>query len=256
MTELTQRTAAMVKAATAIGGVLVEAGLEWSTDEPVSSSAIGSIFSSMAEDALVRRLSRRERARIITALGAAKQEINRRWNEGEDLRDDGFFATNEEPGGDSFFEEIADGVIVASQREHEQRKLQHLGCLIANVAYESRVDRVTANWALRQASDLSWTHYMLLAVVANPDVVLPEHDLSVRPSWQSHSTWEAFSELGERGRNLMHSDRTGEHSFPNFRDHPRKQVRSPSGQLLALLLCLDRIPREDLEAVAEVLHEE
>ncbi|MEU8076074.1 hypothetical protein AB0B31_11545 [Catellatospora citrea] len=255
MTELTQRTAATVKAVTAAGGALVEAGLAWATNDPVSSSLIGSLFAGVSEDALVRKLSKRERARVVTTLGAAKDEIHRRWTAGDDLRDDGFFVSNEEPGGDSFFEEIADGVIVASQREHQQRKLQHLGYLVASIAYESRVDRVTANWALRQASELSWTHYMLLALVDNAEFTLPEHDLGQRPTWQSHSTWEAFSELGERGRQLMHYDRSGEHSYPNFRDHPGKQKRSPSGQLLALLLRLDKIPRRDLDAVVATLHE-
>src|ERR1700741_1692038 len=82
-----------------------------------------------------RFLADREKARVGFVYGLAAQEIKRRLDRGEHLRTDGFFEldiTDRAPA-----DEIAEAVLIAAQREHEERKLPYIAKLLAFVAFES-----------------------------------------------------------------------------------------------------------------------
>jgi len=74
-------------------------------------------------------------------------------------------------------------VLLAAQRDHEERKLRHLGYLFANVSFETVIDRCLANWCLVTARELTWGQFVLIEIVARgndselPDVEIASVDL-------------------------------------------------------------------------------
>jgi hypothetical protein len=113
-----------------------------------------------------RVLAGREKARVGVVYGLAAHKIKERLDNGEKLRTDGFF----EPDitGRSPADEIAEAVLIAAQREHEERKLPYIANLLAFVAFTPGVDRATANQMIRLAGSLSYQQFCLLALGSNP----------------------------------------------------------------------------------------
>jgi hypothetical protein len=112
-----------------------------------------------------RFLADREKARVGFVYGLAAQEIKRRLDRGEHLRTDGFFEldiTDRAPA-----DEIAEAVLIAAQREHEERKLPYIAKLLAFVAFESHIDRGMANYLVKLASALTYRQYCLLEIANN-----------------------------------------------------------------------------------------
>lgn len=122
-------------------------------------------FRSVAGDFVQRYLSTRERARASGVLALAIAKVDERMRLGYELRhDDFFFAT---PGNRSMAEEIAEGVLIAAQRENQEAKIPFLAHLLANTAFRHDIDRATANRLIELAKTLSYRQFCLLANVVN-----------------------------------------------------------------------------------------
>lgn len=113
-----------------------------------------------------RFLSKREAYRIGTLLFTIDAAIKEKLEAGAVLRDDGFFA--EDSTGRSQAYEIAEAVLIAAQREHEERKLPYIANLFAFVAVTSGIDRSMANHMVRTASSLSYRQFCVLALANDP----------------------------------------------------------------------------------------
>lgn len=113
-----------------------------------------------------RVLSGRERGRVGFVYGLAAHKIKERLDNGEKLRTDGFFVPDVT--GRSPADEIAEAVLIAAQREHEERKLPYIANLLAFVAFTLAIDRATANQMIRLAESLSYQQFCLLALGNNP----------------------------------------------------------------------------------------
>jgi hypothetical protein len=109
-----------------------------------------------------RFLPAREKARVGFVYGLAAQEIKRRIDRGEHVRTDGFFdrdTTDRSPA-----DEIAEAVLTAAQKEHEERKLPYIAKLLASVAFQSQIDQGMANYLVKLASGLTYRQYCLLEI--------------------------------------------------------------------------------------------
>lgn len=110
-----------------------------------------------------RLLGKREEKRIGAALIFAANKIQSNIAAGQHLREDGFFT--EQPDGRSPADEIAEGILMVVQREHEERKLPFYGNLLANLAFQSGYDRAQSNLLVQLAQRLSYRQLCLLALV-------------------------------------------------------------------------------------------
>jgi hypothetical protein len=81
-----------------------------------------------------RLLGPREKVRVGGILAIAASEINQRIQNGESVRSDGFF--DEKPSGRSDAEEVAESVLLKSQREPEEKKIPYMGHLLSSVAFD------------------------------------------------------------------------------------------------------------------------
>ena len=109
----------------------------------------------------------REKTRIGAAFIYATRKAQQRLNNGHKIRDDDFF--NAHPPDRSAAEEIIEGVLIAAQREHEEKKVPYYGYLLANIAFTTTINRAHGNLLIRLGQSLSYNQLCLLAVFAMKD---------------------------------------------------------------------------------------
>jgi hypothetical protein len=200
-----------------------------------------------------RLLDRRGRERAMAAVIYAGRRLETLRGEGVALRCDGFF--DETPDGRNAAQEIVEGVLLGARDAFEERKVQHIGYLFANVAVDDKIDAGLAALMLRRAEALTWRQYVLLAVVARageqplPDGAIGDHS----DAWHA---WGVRSELHDLyNAGYVHGGLTklppGGMPFPD-RTLPALRL-SNQGLLLQWLLSLDLIRDEDCGEVRDQL---
>jgi hypothetical protein len=97
---------------------------------------------------------------------------------GEHPRQDGFF--DDAPTDRAGATEVFEGVLLAAQREHQEKKLRFFGNLVANLAFRPEYDRAHANHLIKVAEDLSFQQLCILSLAGS------ENGLRVAPEQEVH----------------------------------------------------------------------
>lgn len=111
-----------------------------------------------------RLLGPRERTRIGATLALAVEEISNRIKKGESIRSDGFF--NEDKSGRSNAEELAESVLLKSQREAEEKKIPLLAHLLANITFSSEMTVALGQQLIKATDSLTYRQLCILRLVA------------------------------------------------------------------------------------------
>jgi hypothetical protein len=128
----------------------------------------------------------RERVRAGAALAFAVEYAATLHRDGRKVRTDDWFATR--PGNRSVSEEVAETVVAAARRSTEERRVRHLGYLLAEAAASPDLDAELVGRALRIAESLSWRQMALLAGVGRRD----RTPLPMAPLEDDPRTWTAW----------------------------------------------------------------
>jgi hypothetical protein len=203
-----------------------------------------------------RVLGHREAVRVIDAITVAKARIDERLAAGDVARSDGFFNARKADRSDA--EELLEGVLLAAQREYEERKVRRYGNLYASIAFEPTIDSVTANSFLREADDLSYTQIQLLALVARKDAIpLPQarDGSSAGVAWRAASIHRALDDIGYTRRALVAVKRGPGELLPTNIGVPADLELTARGEALYVLMELDQLSTEELRPLAEALWE-
>jgi hypothetical protein len=141
----------------------------------------------------------RERVRAGAALAFAVEYAATLQRNGRHARTDGWF--DERPGGRPAAQEVAEAVVAAARRSTDERRVRHLGYLLAEVAVSPDVDGELAGRALRLAESLSWRQLALLAGVGRRErVPLPMAPLEDEPrAWTAWGAREDVTGLQTAG---------------------------------------------------------
>lgn len=83
-----------------------------------------------------------------------------------EIRQDDFFNKINER---STADEILEGILLSAQREHQEKKVQFYGNLIANIAFDPSIDREQANFLIKLDESLSYRQICLLSLFVNKD---------------------------------------------------------------------------------------
>lgn len=152
----------------------------------------------VAEDAAAVPVPR-ERVRAGAALAFAVEFAATAQRAGRSVRQDGWFT--ERPGSRAAADDLAEAVIGAARRSTDERRVRHLGYLLAEVAVSPDVDAELAGRALRLAGSLSWRQLALLAGVGRRErVPLPMAPLEDDPrAWTAWGAREDVAELQRAG---------------------------------------------------------
>ncbi len=208
-----------------------------------------------------RQLATREKLRIGGVMAAATTRINERLEEGDQLRDDGFFGRD--LGQRSFANEVYEGILVTAQREHEEKKVPFMGYLLASISFDEEIDRGRANLLLRQAEAVSYRQLCILGLLGEREILAeldsPPDDLFVpelregaykgRPPTDNEMavTQEAWD---LQVRSLAYVGPTAmDYTWVN----PAEMRLREMGASLYLSMELSEIDREDMEEVMALL---
>ena len=134
----------------------------------------------------------RERVRAGAALAFAVEYAATLHRNGRRARDDGWF--DELRGGRPAAQELAEAVVAAARRSTDERRVRHLGYLLAEVTVSPDVDLALAARALRLVDSLGWRQLALLAGVGRRErVPLPMAPLEDEP--RAWSAWGAREDV-------------------------------------------------------------
>ena len=141
----------------------------------------------------------RERVRAGAALAFAVEYAATVRRAGRAVRADGFFG--ERSGHRPAAEEVAEAVVAAARRSTDERRVRHLGYLLAEAAVSPDVDAELVGRALRVAESLNWRQLALLAGVGRRDrVPLPMAPLEDDPrAWTAWGAREDVADLQRAG---------------------------------------------------------
>ena len=107
-----------------------------------------------------RQLGPREEKRVGATLIIAAAEINRRLENGDALRDDGFF--DEKHPGRSDAEEVAESVLLKVQREPEEMKLPYMGHFLSSIPFHPEISVQMAHQLSKIAEQLTYRQLCIL----------------------------------------------------------------------------------------------
>ena len=114
-----------------------------------------------------RLLSPREQVRVGGVFTLAAAEIVERCQNGESVRDDGFFGTVGE--GRSDAEEVWESALLKSQREPEEKKLPYMAHLLANLAFNTEISAAMAQQMTKAAEAMTYRQLCILHLSATKE---------------------------------------------------------------------------------------
>lgn len=117
-------------------------------------AAAAAALKHIGEEASERLLAPREQVRIGGVLAIAAEEIRQRVERGEPVRTDGFFESRN--GGRPDAEEVAESILLKSQREAEEKKIPYMGHLFAAVAFDPQISPQMAHQIIKTVEQLTY----------------------------------------------------------------------------------------------------
>jgi hypothetical protein len=113
-----------------------------------------------------RLLVPRQQERVGAVLAVALADAKARAVEGGEIRDDGFFDSDEGLRADA--DELLEGILLQAANAYQELKLRHLGAILPSLAVRSDVSAADGHWLTRLADRLTWRQFVVLAIFAEP----------------------------------------------------------------------------------------
>lgn len=164
----------LVSASPAIAGQTISAALGFLAGGPIGAGLgagfgviMANTLSQVGEDIANRFLSEREQIRVGGVVSISANEINNRIINGEKLRDDDFFDKNEGECSDA--EEVVENIILKSQREPQEDKIQYLGYLLSSIAFNKDIGVHYAHQMIKTLGQLTYRQLCILKLSVNKD---------------------------------------------------------------------------------------
>lgn len=150
----------------ALGGALgfLAAGPAGAAAGGAGGAAAAAVLKHIGGEVSERVLSPREQVRVGGVLALVAAEVQQRVKQGEHTRTDGFFEPNKDGRNDA--DEVAESVLLKSQREAEERKLPYMAHLFASIAFDSSINAQMAHQLLKAAEQLTFRQLCLLRISA------------------------------------------------------------------------------------------
>lgn len=130
----------------------------------VGAEFVGALTESVISDVATRQLSKREEMKVSAAATFALSTLKKKLDTGHTLRsDDRFFANNENYRSNA--EEVLEGVLLQCKREHEEKKIEYISSIFANIAFNDEIKIAEANHILKIAENLTYRQLIILSVL-------------------------------------------------------------------------------------------
>lgn len=246
----------LVQAGIAIAGNVAGVGVTLSSGDPFLGAAAGAAIQQAGGEVAARLLGPREEARVGAAMLYAADRLKMLVEEGASIRTDGFFADDVDRSDGS---EVVEGVLLAAQRDHEEKKLRFYGNLLAAIAVTPDIDVGFANLLIRYAEVLSYRQLCLLALIKDKDdYSLRDERVRDGDTWPQRAVLEELDELGWAKREMVMPipvewDGSGRRPLQEKMGRPASSQLANYGTVLHALMGLDTIEEEDIRQLADLL---
>ena len=213
-------------------------------------AALSLAFNRLGNEISERLLSSREKARAGYVLAQAASDIQETIDQGGVLRTDGLFSSN--PGVRSDAEEVAESVLLKSQREAQEKKLPYMAHLLASLAFDSSISAEMAHHIIRIAEQMIYRQMCILKLATSKDrYSLRDHDYRGVESFckPPYSVLYEWHEILQRG--YMSNGGSAVLGLTDIA--PGNVVVQGLGADLFNLMRLHRIPAADIAPIAKLL---
>jgi hypothetical protein len=163
----TDRIRKLIHGGVEIAGGAVGGALGFLAGGPVGAVALGAggaaaamVLRRLGQEASERLLGPRELVRVGAVLAIVAAETCQRISDGDEIRTDGFFDPKDF--GRSDGDEVAESVLLKSQREPEEKKIIYMGHLLSSVAFEPTVSANMAHQLAKVAEQLTYRQLCIL----------------------------------------------------------------------------------------------
>ena len=237
-------------AATGFGIGFVLGGPVGAIAGSVSGSTISSALRWVGQEFSNRHLSKREESRAGGVLIFAATEIRQRIENGEGVRQDGFF--DQDKFGRSGAEEVVENLVMKCQREPQEKKIPFMGYLLANLAFRDDISIDMAHQIIKLADELTFRQLCLLRIAANVSTFdLRDSDYRGQGSF-SNNLYQVLHEcLDLYIKALVNFG--GEVAFGPTDVHPGRMVAQGMGSDMHNLMQLWKIPGDELSPIIKQL---
>ena len=228
---------------------LAVAGPQGAIVGSILGTSIGFTLKQAGLDLLKRILSLRESKRAAAVLIHASNKIDSYRKMGHSLRGDDFF--NNTITERSAADEIAEGVILAAQREHEEKKLTYFGNLLANIAFSSGISRAHGDALIKISKGLTYRQLCLLSIFGQND------KFTLRPTPYTDNLTlpiqlvSILHEILQLEKDALISSGNVVLALSDI--NPGKFKLEGEGQIIFKLMNLTELPTDDLAPVADAL---
>lgn len=147
-----------IEATSTIAGV----GAAYQAGDPEAGYAIRDFLNTSLRGLLEHFSSQRQSKRIIDVTEFALNEIRRRLEDGEKLRDDGFFDKTVDR---SDAEEVYEDVLLKARDEPQEKKIPYLGRLFEEACFDSKIDSDTVHFLSKEFESLTYRQLCIIKMV-------------------------------------------------------------------------------------------
>lgn len=148
----------------AVGGALgfVAGGLVVAAAVGAAGLVVSRVFEELGEEVSNRLLGPREKQRIGGVLAIAAARMQARLENGDRLREDGFFDKGN--GTRSSADEVVENIARTVQCDPEEKKLQYMGRMYCNLAFAPEFSPQMAHQMIKAAEQMTYRQFCLLRV--------------------------------------------------------------------------------------------
>ena len=248
---------------TTLASVWLLGGLEAAAIGGVIGAGVQIALRKVGAEISTRWLSPREEIRLGATFLIVAEEIMRRLENGDKLREDGFFDGSDSSRSDA--EEVAESVILKVQREPEEKKIPYMGYLFSSIVFDAEVSAQLAHQIAKIGEQLTYRQLCLLKLAAE------KYQYQLRDTdYRDHGDFRI-----ELTQILYECAELYDRQYINFRGEPNLHTREYSdfgatiagltnaipsrmtlqgiGEDLFNLMKLSLIPDEDIAPIAEQL---
>jgi hypothetical protein len=217
----------------------------------IAGTAISHVLKNVGNDVSQRILSPREEVRVGAALIFGVHKVQENLNRGHKFRDDDFF--DDKLTERAAYKEIVEGVLLAAQREYEEKKTRYYGNLLANIAFSPGVSRGHASLLIKLSQSLSYRQLCLLSIFGQGDrFTLRQNDYrNTQEFFPEHiSLLQEIFDLVTKGLIMK---MPGVVVMGHTEIVPARMKPEGEGETLFKLMGLKEIEQSDLENIVQML---
>lgn len=137
------------------------AGAAYQAGDPSAGYAVSEFLSSGLRGLLNHFSSQRQSKRITNVTAFALNEIRRRLEDGERLRDDGFFDKTVDR---SDAEEVFEDVLLKARDEPQEKKIPYIGSLFENGCFDTSIDSGTLHFLCQESESLTYRQLCIIKI--------------------------------------------------------------------------------------------